>query len=401
MRAPSTRTCFSSRCQPRGRTSSTACSSNGRSRYCLPPPSKARVPRTASRRARWPAKRLSQVGAVESSKSAMKQLAPELSALITIFGSTGPVISTRRSRRASGRGATRQSRSRRARVSSRKSGASPASKRAWRLTRAASSSRRRWSKFRCRLVRNAQAAGSSRSVVSSRRRTRPEVGLSSGETGTSLSTADMGDSLAVTVLTPSFAPDYLTKHFLQCLSSAFLIRGPTMTRKPATTPRLAYKGDRLKPLRAFCQTARLGSVSRAAEALFVSQPAVTQQLQSLERELGVPLLERSGRRMVPTREGEVLYELAVPLVEGLDALPDAFRQQVRGLDAGELHIAANSTTTLYLLPRLIAAFRQAQPDVHLVLHSASTADGAQLVRSNTVDLCFGSMVDVPARSEEH
>ena len=120
-----------------------------------------------------------------------------------------------------------------------------------------------------------------------------------------------------------------------------------MTRKPATSPRLAYKGDRLKPLRAFCQTARLGSVSRAAEALFVSQPAVTQQLQSLERELGVPLLERSGRRMVPTREGEVLYELAVPLVEGLDALPDAFRQQVRGLDAGELHIAANSTTTLY------------------------------------------------------
>lgn len=169
-----------------------------------------------------------------------------------------------------------------------------------------------------------------------------------------------------------------------------------MARKPATTPRLAYKGDRLKPLRAFCQTARLGSVSRAAEALFVSQPAVTQQLQALERELGVPLLERSGRRMVPTREGEVLYELAVPLVEGLDALPDAFHQQVRGLDAGELHIAANSTTTLYLLPRLIAAFRKAQPDVHLVLHSASTADGAQLVRSNTVDLCFGSMVDVPA-----
>lgn len=170
----------------------------------------------------------------------------------------------------------------------------------------------------------------------------------------------------------------------------------SMARKPVTTPRLAYKGDRLKPLRAFCQTVRLGSVSRAAETLFVSQPAVTQQLQALERELGLPLLERSGRRMLPTREGEVLYELAVPLVEGLDALPDAFRRQVRGLDAGELNIAANSTTTLYLLPRLIAAFRAAHPDVHLVLHSASTADGAELVRSNSVDLTFGSMVDVPA-----
>jgi len=57
-------------------------------------------------------------------------------------------------------------------------------------------------------------------------------------------------------------------------------------------PRFYYKGDRLKPLRAFCQAARLGSVSRAAEALFLSQPAVTLQLQALERDLGVALFER-------------------------------------------------------------------------------------------------------------
>src|SRR3546814_7676091 len=87
-----------------------------------------------------------------------------------------------------------------------------------------------------------------------------------------------------------------------------------MAENRASAPRFTYKGDRLKPLRAFCQTARLGSVSRAAEALFVSQPAVTQQLQALERELGVRLFERSGRRLVPTREGETLYELARPLV---------------------------------------------------------------------------------------
>ena len=163
-----------------------------------------------------------------------------------------------------------------------------------------------------------------------------------------------------------------------------------------STPRFAYKADRLKPLRAFCQTARLGSVSRAAEALFLSQPAITLQLQALEREFGVPLFERSGRRLVPTREGETLYELARPLVDGLDALPEAFRQQTHGKDAGELNIAANSTTILYLLPKLIAHFRAEHPDVRLVLHSAITADGADLVRDNVVDLTFGSMVDVPA-----
>ena len=166
-------------------------------------------------------------------------------------------------------------------------------------------------------------------------------------------------------------------------------------RQPAS-PRFAYKGDRLKPLRAFCQTARLGSVSRAAEALFLSQPAVTLQLQALERDLGVRLLERSGRRLTLTREGQELYELARPLVEGLDGLDGAFRSRVRGLDAGELHVAAGSSTILYLLPKIVAAFRAAQPQVRLILHNVTGAGGLDLLRSDAVDLAVGSMLDVPA-----
>ncbi len=71
--------------------------------------------------------RFCQVGELESSKSAMKTLAPELSALMIIFRSTGPVISTRRSRRSAGIGATVQSSSRIARVAGSKSGSAPAS----------------------------------------------------------------------------------------------------------------------------------------------------------------------------------------------------------------------------------------------------------------------------------
>lgn len=169
-----------------------------------------------------------------------------------------------------------------------------------------------------------------------------------------------------------------------------------MPAKPPTTPRFAYKGSRLKPLRAFCQTARLGSVSRAAEALFVSQPAVTLQLQALERDLGVRLFERSGRRLVPTPEGEALYALARPLVEGIDGLNTAFREQLRGMDAGELHIAAGSSTILYLLPKIVAAYRAARPDVRLILHNVTGAGGLGLLRSDEVDLAVGSMLDVPA-----
>ena len=160
--------------------------------------------------------------------------------------------------------------------------------------------------------------------------------------------------------------------------------------------RFAYKGSRLKPLRAFCQVARLGSVSRAAEALYLSQPAVTLQLQALEREMGVRLFERSGRRITLTREGEELYELARPLVEGLDALDAAFRERVRGLDGGELNVAAGSSTILYLLPRIVEAFRREHPEVRLSLHNVTGAGGLDLLRSDAVDLAVGSMLDVPA-----
>ena len=170
----------------------------------------------------------------------------------------------------------------------------------------------------------------------------------------------------------------------------------TLAESPSSTIRFAYKGSRLKPLRAFCQVARLGSVSRAAEALYLSQPAVTLQLQALERELGVRLLERSGRRLTPTREGELLYELAKPLVEGLDGLAASFREQVRGLDAGELNVAAGSSTILYLLPGIVDAFRRSHPDVRLTLHNVTGAGGLDLLRNDAVDLAVGSMLDVPA-----
>jgi DNA-binding transcriptional LysR family regulator len=119
-------------------------------------------------------------------------------------------------------------------------------------------------------------------------------------------------------------------------------------------------------------------------------------LQALERELGVRLLERSGRRLTPTREGDLLYAMARPLVEGLDGLAASFREQVRGLDAGELNVAAGSSTILYLLPGIVEAFRERHPDVRLSLHNVTGASGLDLLRSDGVDLAVGSMLDVPA-----
>ena len=86
--------------------------------------------------------------------------------------------------------------------------------------------------------------------------------------------------------------------------------------------RYYYKGNRLKQLRAFCYTVKFGTLTRAAEALFLSQPSVSLQLGALEAELGASLIERRRRRVTLTPEGQILYELARPLVEGLESLDE-------------------------------------------------------------------------------
>jgi len=107
----------------------------------------------------------------------------------------------------------------------------------------------------------------------------------------------------------------------------------------------------------------------------------------------VRLLERSGRRLTLTREGQELYELARPLVEGIDGLEAAFRERLKGLDAGELNVAAGSSTILYLLPRIVEAFRARHPEVRLKLHNVTGAGGLDLLRTDGVDLAVGSMLD--------
>ena len=161
------------------------------------------------------------------------------------------------------------------------------------------------------------------------------------------------------------------------------------------TARFYYKGNRLKQLRAFCTIAKLGTLSRAAEALFLSQPSVSLQLSALEKELGARLVERRRRRVALTREGQALYELALPLVEGLESLDQQFRSQLQGLDAGEVTIAAGSSTIQYLLPPLVREFRERHADVRLQLHNVTGRDGLAMLREDKVDFAVGSMLDVP------
>jgi DNA-binding transcriptional LysR family regulator len=172
-------------------------------------------------------------------------------------------------------------------------------------------------------------------------------------------------------------------------------RRPRRAREPAAAPRFYYKGNRLKQLRAFCAIAKLGTLSRAADALFLSQPSVSLQLSALEKELGARLIERRRRRVALTREGQALYEIALPLVEGLDSLDQQFHALSAGFAGRALTIAAGASTIQYLLPPLVREFREQHPQIKLELHNVTGKDGLALLRSDQVDFAIGSMLDVP------
>ena len=159
--------------------------------------------------------------------------------------------------------------------------------------------------------------------------------------------------------------------------------------------RYYYKGSRLKQMRAFVTTVKLGTLSRAAEALYLSQPSVSLQLQALERELGAELLHRSRRRINLTDAGEALYELARPLVEGWENLDRQFQAKVKGMQAGKLIVAAGTSTIQYLLPDLVRQYRDRFPDVQLQLANVTGKDGLSLLRADEADFAVGSMLDVP------
>lgn len=158
---------------------------------------------------------------------------------------------------------------------------------------------------------------------------------------------------------------------------------------------LYYKQNRLKQLRAFCFAARTGSISLAAEELFLSQPSVTLQIQALEREMDITLFERRGPNIKLTPEGEILYQLADPLVEGIDKLQESFAAHYGKLESGELNIAAGESTILYILPEWIKKFAEAYPRIRIKLHNVTGRDGMSMLRADEADFAVGSMLEVP------
>jgi len=126
-----------------------------------------------------------------------------------------------------------------------------------------------------------------------------------------------------------------------------------------------YKQNRFQQLRGFCYAAATGSISKAAKRMSLSQPAVSQQIQSLENEMAVTLFVRRGSRIELTHDGELLFEMAMPLIEQLANLDEQFSQRRTEVDEGSIDVAAGWSTILYVLPKHVEIFRRAYPKIEM------------------------------------
>lgn len=162
-----------------------------------------------------------------------------------------------------------------------------------------------------------------------------------------------------------------------------------------------YKQNRFQQLRGFCYAAVYGSISKAAKRMNLSQPAVTQQIQSLESELETSLFLRRGSKIQLTHEGELLYQMANPLIEQLESLDEQFRLRRFEVDEGHIEVAAGTSTILYFLPKHVEEFRRAHPKIEVRLHNVTGLEGLEQLRSGLVDFAVGPLMNVPEDIEFH
>jgi DNA-binding transcriptional LysR family regulator len=141
----------------------------------------------------------------------------------------------------------------------------------------------------------------------------------------------------------------------------------------------------LKLLKAFVGVAEHGTVSKAAEVLHVTQPALSRQIRSLEHQAGFDLFERAGRGLVLTPRGAQLLTECRGLLTHADALSERTRRLRRG-DLQVLRVAAASLTIEALFPAFLGRYARHVPDVHLTLLDAHAADHLGMLERGDADL---------------
>ncbi len=135
----------------------------------------------------------------------------------------------------------------------------------------------------------------------------------------------------------------------------------------------------------FLAVARLRSFTKAASELLISQPAISKQIKELEREYGVQLFARMNNRVTLTEEGEIFKCYAERIAQSYRELKWEM-DQCAGRRSGRLSIGASTTAAQYILPQMIARFKDLNPEVEISLVTGNSEYIESLVANNVVSL---------------
>jgi LysR family transcriptional activator of glutamate synthase operon len=150
----------------------------------------------------------------------------------------------------------------------------------------------------------------------------------------------------------------------------------------------------LRQLAYFVAVAQKLNFSRAAEDLPVSQPGLSQQIRVLEKELGVQLFDRVGKRVALTRAGELLLPHAYHILAAVETA----RNQVRDLsqlNRGKASLGAPPTVSTHFLPGRLTRFRRNYPGLEVTLREAGTESLLRLIEDGQLDLAIVVSDDLP------
>jgi DNA-binding transcriptional LysR family regulator len=134
-------------------------------------------------------------------------------------------------------------------------------------------------------------------------------------------------------------------------------------------------------LRIFLSVFKNKSFSKASRELHLAQPTISEHIKTLERELNCILFERLGRKIVPTREGDALYNLSLDIVERADSVKSVLGRYKKEV-GGELIVGASTIPGTYLLPKLMSDFKQTHPAVSFQMRVADSQEIVQQVISH-------------------
>ncbi|MBQ2739575.1 MAG: LysR family transcriptional regulator [Oscillibacter sp.] len=145
----------------------------------------------------------------------------------------------------------------------------------------------------------------------------------------------------------------------------------------------------IRKIEAFVRAVELGSLSKAAEELGYTQSGISHMMQSLEEEVGFPLMVRTSAGIKPNNEGQMLLPVIRELLSASESLEQHIAR-IKGVDSGRIRIACYASIAAYWLPGIIAAFRKDYPNVEVEIIEAGSRQIERMVEERQVDLCIYS-----------